>query len=102
MTETGFSQEIESIALKVSEIIEGFPPENSITAWDLKLKLKIGLSPLYIALGLLQERGRIRITPDGLTYRIQPATALRATQPVVGIPIQISVPSGESASPKTS
>jgi hypothetical protein len=100
--ENEFTQELEIIAGKVTGVIEGFRPEDSITVWDLKLKLKVGLSPLYMALGLLQERGRIRLSPDGLTYRVQSTAEPKPSQPVVGIPIQIPVPSGEPASSKTS
>ena len=96
-----FGEGLESIAGRVVEMLERLPAEDSVTAWDLKLKLKVGLSPLYMALGFLQERGRIRIIPDGLTYRIHLATVSKTTQPIVGIPIQIAVPGAEPASSKT-
>jgi len=99
---TDFGESLESTAGRVLEILEGLPSEDSVTAWDLKLKLKVALSPLYMALGLLQERGRIRITPDALTYRIRPSSASKAAQPIAGIPIEIRAPSAEPASSKTS
>lgn len=101
-TMTGFTQELEAIAGKASELLDRLPSGGSVTAWDMKLRLKIALSPLYMALGLLQERGRIRIVPDGLTYRVHPAGATRPAKPVVGIPIEIPAPAGEQAASKVS
>lgn len=99
---TDFGEGLETIAGRVLETLDGLPSEDSITAWDLKLKLKVPLSPLYMALGLLQERGCIRIAPEALTYRIRPTTASKSSQPISGVAIQIHAPAAETASPKTS
>ena len=97
-----FTQDLDSIAAKVLETIEAFHPEDSVTAWDLKLKLKVALSPLYMTLGVLQERGRVRIVPDGLTYRVHPTANSRPGRSVVGIPLQITVPGNEPVQSKSS
>ena len=97
-----FPQELESLAGKVTEFLEKLHPDDSVTAWDLKFKLKTALSPLYMALGILQDQGRIRITQDGLNYRVQLTASRKPTQAVVGVPIQIPVPSDETADAKSS
>jgi hypothetical protein len=96
------AQDLEYIAIKITEIVDGFGADESISAWDLKLKLRVGLSPLYMALGMLKERGQIRILPDGLTFRIQTGGIPKSSQPIVGIPIEITVPDDEAAAVKNS
>jgi len=85
-----FDRELEAIGARVMEVLEHLPAGDSITAWELKFKVKVALSPLYLALGALQASGRIRIQPDGLNYRIHPA-AVKA-QPIAGVPLEITSP----------
>ena len=88
MSELG--PEIDLLASRALEILERLPAGDSITAWELKFKAKAQLSPLYMALGVLLERGKIRVQQDGLNYRIQPAAV--KTQPIAGVPLEISSP----------
>ena len=83
-------RELEAIGARVLEVLSHLPAGDSITAWELKFKVKAALSPLYLALGALQAKGRIRIQPDGLNYRVQPAAV--SIKPIAGVPLQISSP----------
>ncbi|MFA6584743.1 MAG: hypothetical protein WCS77_10635 [Elusimicrobiaceae bacterium] len=41
------------------------------TAWDLKIKLHLTSSQLYIALGYLLSRGEIDLKPQDLSYIVK-------------------------------
>ena len=96
-----FSQDLESIADKVLGILEQLHPDESLTAWDLKFKLKVSLSDLYMALGILQGRELIRINPEGMTYRIQLLVQNKPSQPVLGVPLEIAIPNGDPVASKS-
>lgn len=71
--------QVESLAKEAMDIIESASSQpDGITAWDLKFRLKTTLSRLYLALGLLCRDGSIRISAEGLTYRVRSA---KRTQP---------------------
>lgn len=42
----------------------------TMTAWDLKLDLKLPNSALYLALGWLAREGKIALEPQDFTYRV--------------------------------
>ncbi len=43
------------------------------TAWDLKMRLKLSHTRLHLALGMLLERGAIRLDEERLTFRVRRA-----------------------------
>ena len=67
-----FDSLIEALSGKIARALEE-PSAGSVTAWELKMRLHVPLSQLYLALGALQQKGRLRVAPEGLTYRILPA-----------------------------
>ena len=65
-----FATQLDSIAERILAELEA--AGQAKTAWELKLRLKIPLSELYLALGRLERDGCIHIAPEGLSYRVQP------------------------------
>lgn len=43
-----------------------------VTAWELKMKLHLSSSQLYLALGCLLQRAAIELEPQELTYVVKP------------------------------
>ncbi|WP_424244022.1 hypothetical protein Dip510_001208 [Elusimicrobium posterum] len=54
-----------------SKILETLQSDASVTtAWQVKLRLKISSSILYMALGMLMAEGKIAVLQQGLDYKI--------------------------------
>lgn len=68
MAETAaFDEKIASTAARILEETA----KGELTSWDLKVRLHLPGSLLYMSLGWLAEQGKIRIYPDELTYKIR-------------------------------
>lgn len=69
MNETAkFSDTIAQTAEKITELLKNGA---ETTSWDIKLKLHLSSSSLYLALGWLSARGRISLYPQDLNYRVK-------------------------------
>jgi hypothetical protein len=65
-----FNQYLESLARQILELLPKNAQQTAPTAWELKLKLQVSLTQLYLALGMLIHEGCVTVVPEGLTYRI--------------------------------
>jgi len=63
-----FSEYVKRNAENILEILKSSSPINS---WDIKLKLKLSSSQLYLALGYLISTNKITIYPEELTYKVK-------------------------------
>ncbi|PIS47064.1 MAG: hypothetical protein COT17_05360 [Elusimicrobia bacterium CG08_land_8_20_14_0_20_51_18] len=63
-----FSEVVSQNAEKIIGLLKNAPAANS---WDIKLKLKLSSSNLYLALGYLISANKITIFPDDLNYKIK-------------------------------
>ncbi|MFA5161215.1 MAG: hypothetical protein WC421_03130 [Elusimicrobiales bacterium] len=70
MTETVILEE--TLSELAERILRAVPADGEITSWEIKNKLHISSSMLYLALGRLSAENKIRIMPDQLNYRILP------------------------------
>ncbi len=70
MNNAEFSAHIARLAHQVQEALEHGGP---FTAWELKLRLKVSQSHLCMALGALMRSGAVHLTPDQMTYKVEPA-----------------------------
>ena len=69
MTEaTKFTDTIPQTAEKITDLLKGGV---EATSWDIKLKLHLSSSYLYLALGWLAAQGKINMYPQDLNYRIK-------------------------------
>jgi len=68
MTETVVFEE--TLTELSERVLRSLPPDGEITSWEIKNKLHISSSMLYLALGRLSAENKIRIIPDQLNYRI--------------------------------
>jgi len=69
MTEaTKFTDTIPQTADKIADFLKDGA---ETTSWDIKLKLHLSSSSLYIALGWLASQGKITMYPQDLNYRIK-------------------------------
>lgn len=69
MSETAkFTDTVAQTAEKISGLLKG---GGELTSWDIKLKLHLSSSSLYLALGWLAAQGKIQIYPQDLNYRIK-------------------------------
>jgi hypothetical protein len=69
MTEaTKFTDTVSQTADKIAGLLKGGA---EITSWDIKLKLHLSSSSLYLALGWLAAQGKITIYPQDLNYKIK-------------------------------
>lgn len=77
----------ENINLTINQISEYLAKNNRVTAWQLKVLLKVSSSVLYLALGALYQQGKISLEADGIDYHItwgqKPAEAVA---PAVSVP----------------
>ncbi|MFH1620209.1 MAG: hypothetical protein ABIG11_09975 [bacterium] len=72
-----FSETIKSSAAKILEVL---PADGEITSWDLKIRLHLSGSVLYMALGWLASQGRVCLIPDELTYKVRIVPGQHAEQ----------------------
>ena len=71
MEPSEFKKEIEETAARVLAALA----HGRRTAWEIKLELKVSHTVLHLALGALLERGNIQLSPDKLTYLVEPVAA---------------------------
>lgn len=62
-----FSDLIKNNAAKIMEEINA---EKELSSWQLKVKLHLSGSALFLALGYLAAKEQIQIIPMGLTHKI--------------------------------
>jgi ribosomal protein S25 len=68
MTESSeFSSTIVKAADRISKAI---PPNGEVTAWELKTRLGLSSSILYLALGNLFAEGKIELNPQQLNLMV--------------------------------
>lgn len=69
MNETArFTDTIAQTADKIAELLKDGV---ETTAWDIKLKLHLSSSVLYLALGRLDAQGKITMYPQDLNFKIK-------------------------------
>ena len=54
----------------MTQISEYLAKNNQVTAWQLKVLLKVSSSVLYLALGALYQQGKISLEADGIDYHV--------------------------------
>ena len=62
-----FSDTVEANAGKILEAVKA--GENN--SWELKIKLHLSSSALYLALGWLVSRGQVELFPQELNFRVK-------------------------------
>jgi hypothetical protein len=68
MEETAkFTDTVAQNAAKILELLKA--GEN--TSWDLKLKLHLSSSALYLALGWLAAQGKVALYPQDLNFKVR-------------------------------
>ncbi|MDD2774264.1 MAG: hypothetical protein PHP45_11295 [Elusimicrobiales bacterium] len=68
MTETAiFEETLKTLADRILRVV---PQDGEITSWEIRNKLHISSSMLYLALGRLAAENKVRIIPEQLNYRI--------------------------------
>ena len=68
MEETAkFTDIVAQNAAKIMELLKA--GEN--TSWDLKLKLHLSSSALYLALGWLGAQGKVALYPQDLNFKVK-------------------------------
>ena len=65
---TRFTDTIAQTAGKITELLND---GGEATSWDIKLKLHLSSSALYLALGWLAAQGRINMYPQDLNFKIK-------------------------------
>lgn len=66
--EDNFLSKLAQAADKIEEIIS---KEKELNSWDIKLRLKMSASLLYLALGYLSALGKIDIAAEDLNYTVR-------------------------------
>ncbi len=64
-----FAETVNNTSNKILEILN---TEGKASSWDIKLKLHLSSSELYLALGQLSARNKIQLYPKDLTYTVMP------------------------------
>ena len=62
----------ESIVNNSTKILQVLKNDGEMTSWDLKLKLHLSSSALYLALGQLFANKDIELSQKDLTYIVKP------------------------------
>ncbi|MBI4656374.1 MAG: winged helix-turn-helix domain-containing protein [Elusimicrobia bacterium] len=63
---------LENVKNTAAKIIEELKNQKGcMTSWDLKLKLHLSNSSIYIALGWLLNQNKIAVQPEDLTYKVK-------------------------------
>lgn len=68
MPDSAFSDTLAQTAANLLETLKA--SGGDATSWDLKLKLHLSSSMLYLALGWLAARGKITLYPKELNFRV--------------------------------
>jgi len=55
--------------------------DGNLTAWELKMRLHLSSSQLYLALGYLTGRDMVDLEPEDLNYIVKPAERRVAAPP---------------------
>ena len=66
--EGDFISLVESNSNKIIELLKN---SKDLTSWDIKTRLKLSSSLLYITIGYLISQKKIQIIPQELYYRIK-------------------------------
>lgn len=69
MNKVDFQKDIALTGRKIENLLS--QAEKPLTAWDLKMTLKVSHTLLHLTLGVLLERKRITLRPDSLTYIVE-------------------------------
>jgi len=72
MNET--SKSTDTIAQTAGKISELLKTGGETTSWDIKLKLHLSSSALYLALGWLAAQDKIAMYPQDLNFKIKPVS----------------------------
>ena len=68
MEETAkFTDAVAQNAAKILELLKA----GESTSWDLKLKLHLSSSALYLALGWLAAQGKVALYPQDLNFKVR-------------------------------
>ena len=60
----------ENIELASTRISEYLSQHKTATSWQLKVTFRLSSSVLYLALGKLNEQGKITLEADGINYNV--------------------------------
>ena len=60
----------ENIQLAVKQISEYLEKNKTVSSWQLKVKLQLSSSVLYLALGALYQQGKISLEADDINYHV--------------------------------
>ncbi len=60
----------ENIQLAVKQISEYLEKNKTVSSWQLKVKLQLSSSMLYLALGALYQQGKISLEADDINYHV--------------------------------
>ena len=75
-------KELEVLASRILEVLSRpGTGRDGRTAWELKMELKSAHTALFTALGMLVERGAVRLAPHELTVLVSPAGATAPKTP---------------------
>lgn len=80
MNSGDFTRETEALTKKILKLLSS--SAKTLTAWDLKMSLKVSHTRLHIALGALMNSGKVRLQPDSLTYVVEPITDPSVVTPI--------------------
>ncbi|MEF3280058.1 MAG: hypothetical protein K6357_03735 [Elusimicrobiota bacterium] len=67
MSDEEISKKIEDNTLKILELLSKEP---MLSSWEIKLKLRISSSELYLSLGYLLAQKKIKMTLENLIYKV--------------------------------
>ncbi len=72
----------ENIQTAVTRISDYLTKNHTASSWQLKVMFRLSSSVLYLALGALQDQGKITLEADGINYNVtwgqKPAEAVAA------------------------
>ncbi len=73
MNADDFQKQLSTTGREIQNILS--QTQKPLTAWDLKMTLKVSHTRLHLTLGALLERDRITMRPDSLTYIVEAVPA---------------------------
>lgn len=65
-----FDEQVQDAADKIAALLRA---EGELSSWQIKMRLHLSSSLMYLALGRLQARGLARLEPDQLNYQVRSA-----------------------------